>query len=257
MDADQVAACARRLIDAARTRAPYERLDGALNDAYEVQRRYVELAQSELGVGRSVGYKIALTSEAMQTLVGVREPLYGHVFETRVLGPDCAVVLGDYQHVGMEFEVAARIGADLPSDRVPYTAESVAESVAGMAAAYELIEDRNADYDAINAFSLVADNCWNAGVVIGEYQLSALSADARTQLWVDGELAGEGRAGDALGHPLNAVAWLANALAGRGLHLRAGDFVMTGSSIRTTFPVAGQHYRFEVAGLEPVSISFS
>ena len=108
MDADHIAACARRLIDAARTRAPYERLDGALADAYEVQRHYVELAQSELGLGRSVGYKIALTSEAMQTLVGVSEPLYGHVFETRVLHPGCSVVLGDYQHIGMEFEVAVR-----------------------------------------------------------------------------------------------------------------------------------------------------
>lgn len=256
MDHSQIEACATALVDAAVSRAPYQRLEGTLDEAYAVQARYVEVAQTRLQCGPPVGYKIALTTRAMQTLVGVDAPLYGRVFASRVHGDGALVKLSEHQHIGVEFEVALRLGQDIGPASTPHTRESVAAAVDGFAAAYELIEDRHADYAQINAFSLVADNAWNAGVIIGQYHLLDLPASAPTQLTINGEAAGTGQAGDALGHPLEALAWLANTLGEHGTVLRAGEFVMTGSSIRTTFPAAGDRYVFSVAGLGSVHTSF-
>jgi 2-keto-4-pentenoate hydratase len=257
MDHSQIEARAASLVEAAASRSPYERMDGTLDEAYAVQRRYVEMAQARLGCGKPVGYKIALTTRAMQTMVGVDQPLYGQVFASRVHADGAVLQLARHQHIGVEFEVALRLGSDIHASAIPHTRATVAASVDGLAVAYEFVEDRNADYAQINAFSLVADNCWNAGVVIGEYQLLELSADATTQLKINGEVAGQGLAGDALGHPLEALAWLANAASAHGHVLRAGEFVMTGSSIRTTFPDAGDRYEFCVEGLGALSVAFA
>jgi 2-oxo-3-hexenedioate decarboxylase/2-keto-4-pentenoate hydratase len=257
MDHSQIEARATSLVEAAALRRPYERMEGTLDEAYAVQRRYVELAQARLECGKPVGYKIALTTRAMQTMVGVDQPLYGQVFESRVYADGTVLQLDKHQHIGVEFEVALRLGHDIHPSGTSHTRASIAANVDGLAVAYEFIEDRNADYAQINAFSLVADNCWNAGVVIGDYQLLDLSADATTELKINGEVVGHGLAGDALGHPLEALAWLANAAGAHGHVLRAGEFVMTGSSIRTTFPVPGDCYEFSVAGLGMLKTAFA
>jgi len=257
MDHSQIEARAASLVDAAASRLPYERLDGTLDEAYAVQRRYLELAQRRLNCGKPVGYKIALTTTAMQTMVGVDQPLYGLVFESRVHADGVVLDLTRHQHIGVEFEVALRLGRDIGPAAETHTRASVAAAVDGLAVAYEFIEDRNADYTQINAFSLVADNCWNAGVVIGDYQILDLPASARTQLKINGEIAGDGFAGDALGHPLEALAWLANTVGKHGHVLQAGEFVMTGSSIRTTFPKSGDRYEFSVDGLGALRTAFA
>jgi 2-keto-4-pentenoate hydratase len=70
-----------------------------------------------------------------------------------------------------------------------------------------------------------------------------------TRCWINDHPAGEGKVGDALGHPLEAVAWLANLLNRRDRMLRGGMIVMTGSSITTKFPAPGDRIRFAVDGL--------
>ena len=89
------------------------------------------------------------------------------VFSSRVRTSPARRSGGEFVHVGVEFEVTCRMGADLPADRGPHTRESVADAIATCAASYELIEDRNADYETLEAAALVADNCWNGGVVLG------------------------------------------------------------------------------------------
>jgi len=77
---------------------------------------------------------------------------------------------------------------------------------------------------------------------------------AVTRCWVNGEPAGQGKTGDALGHPFEAVAWLANLLIGRGRMLQRGMIVMTGSSITTKFPAPGNRVRFAIDGLGEVAL---
>jgi 2-keto-4-pentenoate hydratase len=77
---------------------------------------------------------------------------------------------------------------------------------------------------------------------------------AVTRCWINGEPAGQGKTGDALGHPFEAVAWLANLLNRRGRTLDRGMIVMTGSSITTKFPAPGDRIRFVIDGLGEVAL---
>jgi len=263
MDEATIKNIAQQLFDAHQSRSIYAPLpehitSQPLQEAYRVQAAFNEL-QEAAGAGQKVGYKIALTSAAMQAFAGVDHPLAGIVYSSRVHASPSRQSLRSFIHVGVEFEVTVRLGAELPLGDTPHTRESVADAVATCAPSYELIEDRAADMDLVNAFNLIAENDWNAGLILGEESTDWRKIDlmnGKTQLWIDGEAVGEGRIGDALGHPLEAVAWLANLLNDRGEQLQNGMVVMTGSSITTRFPQAGQHYRFAVDGLGEVEIDW-
>jgi len=263
LDEETIQAAAHQLRSAHATGAPYQPLaaarGGALEDAYRIQDAVHALMARE-GGGAIAGYKIALTSRAMQELVGVDQPLSGAIFATGVHDTPASLSAARFQHLGVEFEVAVRLGAALPAGPAPHTRASVGQAVAACMPAFELVEDRRADYRAIDAFSLTADNCWNAGVVLGapvtDWRRVNLET-APTRLSVNGAPAGEGRAGDALGHPLEAVAWLANLLNRQGRMLRRDMIVMTGSSITTRFPVPGDELRFGVDGLGEAQLTLT
>jgi 2-keto-4-pentenoate hydratase len=160
--------------------------------------------------------------------------------------------VGDYHHLGVEFEVAVRVADDLPASGGPWTRASVASRVAACIPAFELVEDGDADYKTLDAFTLIAQNTWNGGVVLGPAVTEWRAVDLEggiTRAWINGEPAGEGKVGDALGHPFEAVAWLANLLNRRGGMLRRDMIVMTGSSITTKFPAPGDRVRFAIDGL--------
>ena len=72
--------------------------------------------------------------------------------------------------------------------------------------------------------------------------------------WINDRLEGQGKTGDALGHPFEAVAWLANLLNRRDRALERGMIVMTGSSITTKFPAPGDRVRFVIEGLGEASL---
>lgn len=225
---------------------------GDIDAAYDVQEALHALLV-EAGAGEVVGYKIALTSRAMQEMVGVDTPLAGALFDTVVHPSPAAIPLDGFLRLGLECEVAVRLGADLPVAQAPHTRASLATKVDACAAAFELVEDGGIDYDHIDAPTLIVDNCWNGGVVLGEWVaggperwLDPAFADASTRIEVDGKEAGSGHVRDAMGHPLEAVAWVANLLARRGKPIERGMIVMTGSSVRTVFPEAGQNAHFRI-----------
>jgi 2-keto-4-pentenoate hydratase len=258
---ETIDATARACLEMHRTRARYRPLDAAvraapLDDAYRIQdalHRLLALA----GRGEIAGWKIALTSKAMQQLTGIAEPAAGAIFSTVVHHSAARVDLAAYHHLGVEFEVAVRVGDDLPASGGPWTRASVADRVAACLPAFELIEDGDADYKTLDAVTLVAQNTWNGGVVLGPAVTAWRGLDlevAVTRCWVNDQPAGQGKTGDALGHPLEAVAWLANLLNRRGRMLGRNMIVMTGSSITTRFPVPGDRVRFAIEGLGEVAL---
>jgi len=259
LTAEAVDAAARTCFDMQRARTRYEPLDAALraaplDDAYRIQDALHGLL-AKAGRGHIAGWKIALTSKAMQQMTGVDQPAAGAIFSAGVHRSPATVEIGQYHHVGVEFEVAVRVADDLPASSGPWTRASVADRVGACMAAFELIEDGGADYKALDAFTLVAQNTWNGGVVLGPPVGAWRGVDlenATTRAWVNGEPAGQGKTGDALGHPLEAVAWLANLLNRRGRQLDRGMIVMTGSSITTKFPAPGDRVRFAIDGLGEV-----
>lgn len=255
-DPARSARAARALFDAHQARETFADLPGDrqprdMDEAYAIQDELVALWQ-EAGRGTIGGYKIGVTSPAIQAMVGLDQPIVGAVFAPTIQSSPGTVRGAEYGRLGIECEIAVKIGRDLPPAGAPFDRAALAEAVDACMAAFEVIDDRDADYRRLNALSLIADNSWNAGVVLGpemrEWRALDLAAVAGA-LTVNGEAAGEGVGGDALGHPLDSAAWLANNLAGRGRTLAAGMIVMTGSIIATKFPKPGDEARFAVAGL--------
>jgi 2-keto-4-pentenoate hydratase len=253
---ETIAAAARASFELHRTRARYHPLDATLraaplDDAYRVQDALHRI-MAESGRGEITGWKIALTSRAMQQMTGVEQPAAGAIFSKGVLASPARVDLAVYHHLGVEFEVAVHVGDDLPASGGPWTRESVAARVAACLPAFELVEDGNADYKTLDAFTLIAQNTWNGGVVLGAPVTEWRGIDlerAVTRCWINDQPGGEGKTGDAMGHPFDAVAWLANLLNRRGRTLERGMIVMTGSSITTKFPAPGDRVRFAIEGL--------
>jgi 2-oxo-3-hexenedioate decarboxylase/2-keto-4-pentenoate hydratase len=155
----------------------------------------------------------------------------------------------DYCRIGVETEIAFKLGGDLPRGGDQNRVAAAVES--GMAA-IELIEDLRHDYKRLNAAAMVAGNVWNAGVVLGApvsdwRRLDLTRVTAR--LSVNEREIGSGSGGDVMGDPLNALAWLAEKLAAAGTPLRRGMIVMTGSMVPIHYPAAGDRVLVEVFGL--------
>ena len=258
---ETVEAAAQTCMEMRRTRVRYHALDASvraapLDEAYRVQDAFHRL-MSAAGWGGIAGWKIAVTSKVMQQMTGISQPAAGAIFAKGVHASPARLRLTDFHHLGVEFEVAVRVADDLAPGRGPWTRESVGAHVAAVMPAFELVEDGDADYKRLDGFTLVAQNTWNGGVVLGSPMTAWRGVDlerAVTRCWINDQPAGQGVTGDALGHPFEAVAWLANLLNRRGRTLARGLFVMTGSSIATKFPATGDRVRFAIEGLGEIAL---
>jgi 2-oxo-3-hexenedioate decarboxylase/2-keto-4-pentenoate hydratase len=192
----------------------------------------------------------------MQQLMGIDEPCGGAVFVSEIHASPATLRRADFGQVAVECEIAVRVGRDLPGGQ---SREEVAAAIASCHAAIELIDDARADYKQFGALDLVADNAWNGGLVIGsavkEWRHLDLAA-LRGTMSLGGRVAGHGTGADVLGHPLNALVWLADTLARRGRPLRAGMVITTGSIVATQWPQAGETVEVEIEGLGKALATF-
>ena len=258
---ERVWQAARFLHEAHRARAPYQPMPDAfaprdINEAYDIQEAFHELLKPERGA--IAGYKVALTTAVMQKMVGFGHPCSGAIFASGVHHSPAAVKGSDFVHLGAECEIAALLLRDLPASAAPYDRESVAGAVAALMPAFELVDDRGADYSDLFFLGAAADNAWNAGIVLGEPVTDWQDIDlvaASGAMTINGQPAGEGRGGDVLGHPLEALAWLANNLAERGKSLQKDMIVMTGSIVSTKFLNRGDEVHFGIDTLGEVRLT--
>jgi 2-keto-4-pentenoate hydratase len=224
-----------------------------ISDAYDIQEQYVSLLCGEHG--EAVGYKVGLTSATMQAFCRIDHPIAGVVLASRVHRSGTTVRRSGFGRLGLEFEIAVRIKSDVPVASMPHTAETIRPHIDGVCAAVELVDDRNADYANLDVRSLVADNSWNGGIVLSEFATAWPDLESALGRATNDRVAiGEGYGRDILGHPFNSVAWLATQLASRGAGLRAGQVVMTGSVMKTVFPDADAHYRFDLEAIGFVEV---
>lgn len=232
MDEQVLAATAERVAACRLKREPLPGLDGvaSLLDGYAVQERANALLAPHLG--HRVGHKIGGTTETMRRYIRAPEPLAGEIFEHQVHKDGATVARADFVRLGIETEIAVRLVRPLPPRPSPYTRAEVSEAVGGMMAAIELVDDRYVDFTTVGAATLVADNAFDAGSLLGSpapdwrrLDLAALAAST----FEDGTLLATGRSDALLGHPLDALAWLANHRSALGLGLAAGSFVSLGS----------------------------
>jgi 2-keto-4-pentenoate hydratase len=249
---------ADKLLAEHKANVPFESLGppdgpGTISDAYDIQEKYVALLRREHG--DAVGYKVGLTSATMQAFCGIDHPIAGVVLERRVHQSGTIVRRANFGRLGLEFEIAVRIKSDVPASGTPYTAEMIKPHIDGVCAAIEIVDDRSADYANLDVRSLVADNSWNGGIVLSEFATrwpdlpGVLGRATKDRIAI-----GEGHGRDILGHPFNSVAWLATQLASRGVRLKAGQVVMTGSVMKTVFPMEDATYRFDLEQIGAVEV---
>jgi 2-keto-4-pentenoate hydratase len=225
----------------------------SISDAYDVQDRYVALLRAEHG--EAIGYKVGLTSKAMQSFCGIDHPIGGVVLAERVHRSGANIRRADFGRLGLEFEVAIRLKSDVPASVTPLTPAAIRPHIDGVGAAIEVVDDRAADYSHLDVHSLIADNSWNAGIVVSNFATTWPDLEsALGKATKDGMPIGEGHGRDILGHPFNSVAWLAAQLARRRQGLKAGQIVMTGSVMKTVFPTEDASYRFDLEGLGAVEV---
>jgi 2-keto-4-pentenoate hydratase len=244
---------AERIVELFRSRRPTSVLPAelyptSLDQAYAIRRDFQEIEEAS-GRGAIAGYKIGLTTPVMQKLCGVGEPCYGAIFAREVHRGSAELAAADYCRLGVETEIAFRLGDDLPQGGNP---SRVAAAVESCMAAIELIEDLSYDYSRLDAAAMVAGNVWNAGVVLGtpvtDWRAHDL-ARVTARLSINGHGIGSGNGGDVMGNPMNALGWLADKLAAEGTPLQRGMIVMTGSMVPIQYPAAGDRVLVEISGL--------
>jgi len=229
-----------------------------MTEAYAVQSALYDIMREEAGFTEFSGHKVALTSPAIQEMCGVDEPAYGAVFKEFAHPNGHEIDPKDFIRLGIEFEIAFEIGEDLPLTPQPYTKESVAPFITAAMPAFELIDDRDADYAHLDAMSILCDRCWCNGIVLGERIEDWRQLDfgnLATEIVWNGVADEQGNSSAALGHPLNSVAFVANHLGARGKQLKAGETIMTGSALKTRFPKSGDTAVYRVDGLGEVGTS--
>lgn len=215
-------------------------------DGYLVQTAAHSLL-SRAGHGEVVGHKIGCTTEVMQTFLGIPNPCAGGVFDSTVREVSASLRLPRNGRLGVECEIAVVIGSYLPPRRSGYTPRAVAESVGACLCAIEIVEDRYVDYASLKAPTLIADDFFGAGAVLGsrvDFSPDAL-ADVTARMIINGVEVGTGIGRDIMDEPLDALAWLATSRSSRGLGLSAGEFVLLGSLVQTAWIVAGDKVLIE------------
>jgi 2-keto-4-pentenoate hydratase len=184
----------------------------------------------------------------MQSYMAIDHPCSGGIFGPTVHRDSARLEHAAYVRPGVECEVAVVLRADLEAGLGPFDRESVAPAVGACLAAIEIVDDRYSDYSLLGTPTLIADDFFGAGCVLAPalsgFDPLALD-EARGALWVDGEEVGSGVGADILGHPLDALAWLANSMDSRGETLKAGEVVLLGSVVKTQWVDPGTEVRIE------------
>lgn len=223
-------------------------------DAYEIQ--LINIRRRTAAGARVVGHKVGLSSLAMQQMMGVDEPDYGHLLADMEAFEEQPVDTAKFCFPRVEVEVGFVLGRDLPG--AGCTEQDVVDATVAYAPSIELIDSRIKDWK-IGLPDTIADNASSAGFVLGKERVRPDDIDIKNidaVLTCNGEQIAEGRSDAVLGNPVTAVAWLAQKVESFGVRLKAGDIVLPGSCTRAIDAHPGDNFRAEFSGLGSVSLQF-
>ncbi len=256
---DTITEAAGRLYEAERTRSAIpplvETYPGlTAEDAYRIQQRLID---RKLGQGAHVvGHKIGLTAVAMQQLLGVDQPDFGHILDTMMVADGDAVPRDTLIFPRVEAEIAFCLREDLRGPGV--TAPRVLAATNFVFPALEIVDSRIADWK-ITLADTIADNASSCRMVAGGRFIPVEDLDLRLVGMVlekNGEIVNSAAGAAVLGNPANAVAWLANRLAEFDITLRAGELILPGALSAAVTVEAGDAVRATFDRLGPVSVRF-
>jgi 2-keto-4-pentenoate hydratase len=225
-----------------------------VEDAYEIQLLQI---RKKLKAGRLVrGHKVGLSSPAMQRMMGVDEPDYGHLLDDMFVFENASIDVSALLQPRAEFELAFILREPLPAPGC--TVADVLRNTAYVAPSIEIIDSRIKDWK-ISLCDTIADNASSARVVLGAHAKPIDGLDLRLIAAIamkNGEIVETGATGAVLGNPAIAVAWLANKVHQFGVKLEAGHVVLPGSCTKAIDVAAGDVITAEFSGLGTVTVSF-
>ncbi|PCI04566.1 MAG: hydratase [Hyphomicrobiales bacterium] len=228
---------------------PQNRMDG-----YAIQARVEQLSTQPL-----IGWKIAATSAAGQAHIGLDGPIAGRLLAERQIrsGEGCSLATNKMRVAEAEF--AFKMARDLPPRDTPYLVEEVMEAVGAMHLSIEVPDSRFEDFAAVGADQLIADNACAHDFYLGHecedwrnVDLSAHAVTGQTQSQNK-----QGTGANVLGDPRIALTWLVNELSQMGITLKAGEFVMTGTSTDPVPIEPGDEFVADFGLFGRVSVQFS
>ena len=224
----------------------------SIDDAYAIQQH---LLARRLAAGeRVIGKKIGVTSQAVMDMLGVFQPDFGWLTDDMAYNEGEPVPANRLIQPKAEGEIAFVLKQKLQGPGV--SAAQVLAATEGVMACFEIVDSRIRDWQ-IQIEDTVADNASCGAFVLGDRLVDPRSVDLGTcgmVLEKNGEIVATGAGAAALGHPANAVAWLANTLGMHGIALEAGEVVLSGSLAAMVPVQAGDHLRLSIGGIGHCSL---
>jgi 2-oxopent-4-enoate/cis-2-oxohex-4-enoate hydratase len=251
---------ASALFDALRLRSAIAPLtdeypDMSIEDAYAIQLAFIE-HRLEADGSRIVGRKIGATSKPVQNMLGVHQPDFGHLLSSMMFADGDTLPTERFISPRAEGEIAFVLGRDLAGPGI--TVADVLHATDYVVACFEIVDSRIRDWK-IRIQDTVADNASAGAFVLGSARIDPRTVDlALTGMTIEknGEIVGTGAGAAALGHPLNAVAWLANTLGQFGIVMKAGETILSGALSALVPVTAGDHLRVRLGGIGSVDVTF-
>ncbi len=231
-----------------------------LEDAYAIQRAWMEMKIAE---GRALkGYKIGLTSRAMQMSSQIDEPDYGTLLDDMFFADGAAIEAARFTDVRVEVELAFILKDSLAGEHV--TIFDVMNATDYVIPALELIAARSYRVHpetgyVRKVFDTIADNAASAGIIMGGRPIRPLDVDLRwvgALLYRNGVIEETGLAAGVLNHPANGICWIAKRFAPHGIVLQPGQVLLAGSFTRPVIARAGDTFHADYGPLGNISCHF-
>ncbi|MBA4601393.1 fumarylacetoacetate hydrolase family protein [Thermoactinomyces sp. AMNI-1] len=225
-----------------------------IEQAYQVQ--LVTIGRKIKAGARVTGKKIGLTSLAMQQLLGVDQPDYGHLLDDMVVKNGGQVSFKRVLQPKVEAEIAFVLKKELTGPRV--NAMDVLLATDYILPALEIVDSRVSNWQ-IKLPDTIADNASSGLYVLGEKPVKIDSVDLAQigmVLYKNGEMMDTGVGAAALGNPAVCVAWLANKLYEFGISLKAGEVILSGALSAAVDAEPGDRFEARLAHLGNVSVRF-
>jgi 2-keto-4-pentenoate hydratase len=227
----------------------------SIKAAYAIQHEIAAISGQA-----SRGFKVGSTSLEAQRLLGTNEPGSGLLLAPYVYESPARILIVPAHTPAVEGEFAFKLGRDLPPRAVPYVMDEIADAVAAVAGAIEVVGTRFSGGLAGKGRWLVTADCGaNIAFVGGRWRHDLRSLDFRSHpvaMTINGVLRGTGTGDRALGDPLNVLLWLANQQSAQGRGLKSGEIISTGTCTGLDAVLPGDRVRADFGDLGTVEICF-
>lgn len=262
---DEIVSAAEALYSAEKNRVQIPPLtlahpDMTLDDAYAVQKAWVE---RKIADGRAVtGYKIGLTSRAMQMAMNIDTPDFGVLLDDMRFANGAKIPAADFTDPRIEVELAFVLKTPLAGENI--TVDDVMAATDYVVPALELIAARSYRVDpetgyTRTVFDTIADNAANAGYIVGDHKVDPAGIDlpwVGAMMYLNGEIEETGLAGGVMGHPAHGICWVCKRFAPHGIVLQPGQLILAGSFTRPVIVRAGDNILADYGPLGKIEVDF-